>query len=461
MCGVFYIYDQTRSADDLQCDFAGIAKKGLSDRGPDGASEAQGEHWFAMHCLLSITGATKQPASWEHGSYLFNGEIYNDWQQYAPDYGDADYLKDRLDRDGVAAMHDLDGEFALVVVDETKGLLHLAADTFGTKPFYYAADNGRIAAASYDFILQKCGFEDAQRVPANTALTFHLETGKLVEQRLLRPFDFNNQVCDSYEPFGNAFNFAVRKRSERVQRKIYVPVSSGHDSGIIAAELDAMDIPFTAYGFPFGEIEEIFNERYARFRNRNIRCEILQPDMAELDLVQRELQSGIPKFRLTLDPNAPSLYADDDIRNITGYISAAYIAKKGRENGELIALSGQGADEIISDYYNPHSNSRRSHFRGEWEKATEPWPSFYGGWNKLFLESNERIVGHYGIETRYPFLDYGVVQAFLNLTPDMKRDRYKGCIAHRMDQLGYPYHDRKLGFAGFERELPDQITTNV
>jgi len=149
------------------------------------------------------------------------------------------------------------------------------------------------------------------------------------------------------------------------------------------------------------------------------------------------------------------VYEDDDVRNVTGFIAAAYIARLARSRGELIALSGQGADEIISDYYNPHSNSRRSVFRGEWEKATKPWENFYGGWNRLFLECNERIYGHYGIETRYPFLDHAVVQAFLNLTPDMKRKRYKGCIAHRMDQLNYPYHDRKLGFAGFERETLD------
>ena len=34
-------------------------------------------------------------------------------------------------------------------------------------------------------------------------------------------------------------------------------------------------------------------------------------------------------------------------------------------------MSGQGADEIISDYYNEFTNSRRSCFKGNWKLAKE------------------------------------------------------------------------------------------
>lgn len=87
--------------------------------------------------------------------------------------------------------------------------------------------------------------------------------------------------------------------------------------------------------------------------------------------------------------------------------------------------------------------------KGNWENVTGPWKNFYGGWNRLFLGGNERISGHFGIETRYPYLDFDVVQEYLNLHPKLKQQTYKAPITNRLSELGFPQHERKLGFAGF------------
>ena len=73
------------------------------------------------------------------------------------------------------------------------------------------------------------------------------------------------------------------------------------------------------------------------------------------------------------------------ILEICGFIAASYIISKAKENNEKVLISGQGADEIISDYYNIHTNSRKSCMKGDWTKATKPWRNFYGGWNAAFL----------------------------------------------------------------------------
>ena len=67
-----------------------------------------------------------------------------------------------------------------------------------------------------------------------------------------------------------------------------------------------------------------------------------------------------------------------------------------------------------------------------------------------FLEAPEQITDHLDIETRYPLLDPLVIQQFLDLTPELKDQRYKACTSHRLDQLKFPYHDRKIGFSRFE-----------
>jgi len=449
MCGIFFVFDQNATGAELGARYLDMAADYLKYRGPDGASSATGDHWVALHTLLSITGATKQPVVWQHGIALYNGEIYNDWQSYSPEYGDADLLRSALDADGAEAIMNLDGEYALIVLDESSQTLWLSSDTFRTKPIYYAIEGERIGCASYDYILKDAGFTAPVPLDANTVLQIDLRTMSIQKQHTLHVFRFDAAYVEEYDQFGEAFHEAVAKRAANIQRGLYVPLSSGHDSGLIAAELEAANIPFQAYGFEFAEVTDVIAARFKRLSENEIPGRFLAPSPSERADIKRQLIDGIPAFHLVVDDLGSNLYDHTDIRNVSGYVAAAYMARTARENGQLIALSGQGADEIISDYFNPFSNSRRSYFRGQWEKATKPWPNFFGGWNRVFLEATERIVGHYGIETRYPFLDRAVVQAFLDLSPEAKGRRYKGCISHRMDALNYPYHDRKIGFTGF------------
>ena len=71
-----------------------------------------------------------------------------------------------------------------------------------------------------------------------------------------------------------------------------------------------------------------------------------------------------------------------------------------REDGYVISLSGQGADEIITDYST--GSMKMSELKGEWSNLRKPWKNFFG-WNKIFLGATERISGLFGIETRYLF----------------------------------------------------------
>ena len=57
------------------------------------------------------------------------------------------------------------------------------------------------------------------------------------------------------------------------------------------------------------------------------------------------------------------------------------------------------------------------------------------------------VAGLFGIEGRYPFLDRQLIQAFLQLTPALKNQRYKHCIASFLEAHDYPYEANvKTGF---------------
>ena len=66
-----------------------------------------------------------------------------------------------------------------------------------------------------------------------------------------------------------------------------------------------------------------------------------------------------------------------------------------------------------------------------------------------YLMKEEIIGGAYGIEARYPFLDFEVVQEFLWLAPEIKNRNYKNVITSMIQDHGYPARDTiKLGFGG-------------
>ena len=135
-----------------------------------------------------------------------------------------------------------------------------------------------------------------------------------------------------------------------------------------------------------------------------------------------------------------------------GSVGLGVICARAKAAGLRIYMSGQGADEVISDYgRDGHRIYDHSTLQGTFPKDLEavfPWSNFYGGTQQAYIAKEDQVSGMYGLEGRYPFLDRDVVQAFLNLTPAMKNAKYKGPIAAALDQLDWPYTpDEKVGFS--------------
>ena len=111
-----------------------------------------------------------------------------------------------------------------------------------------------------------------------------------------------------------------------------------------------------------------------------------------------------------------------------------------KRHGYNIFIAGQGADEIISNYYED------SAFFVDLQLQF-PWENFFNGDNRLFIDQYEYIGGAYGVEVRYPFLDKVFVQEFLHLTKEMKNKFYKSVIAEYLNRNNMPTKDIKVGFS--------------
>jgi asparagine synthetase B (glutamine-hydrolysing) len=128
---------------------------------------------------------------------------------------------------------------------------------------------------------------------------------------------------------------------------------------------------------------------------------------------------------------------------------AAICTRANLEN-KRIYLSGQGADEIISDYgFNGKKIYPHSSFGGLFPQNLNtffPWHSFFDGTQIQYLNKEEYIAGHYGIETRYPFLDKYLVQEFLWLDFSLKNSKYKSVLNEYLTQNQFPFSEEKIGF---------------
>jgi asparagine synthetase B (glutamine-hydrolysing) len=140
-----------------------------------------------------------------------------------------------------------------------------------------------------------------------------------------------------------------------------------------------------------------------------------------------------------------------NMREDAGALGLAQVADFAQRNGYRVYLSGSGADETISDYaISGKPIFSHSNFSGIFPsdlKEIFPWPSFYGSTQRSYLGKEECIAGNYGLDTRYPFLDVDVVQAYLNLKSNLKNMKYKAPIFNYLVKEKMPTQfDMKFGF---------------
>ncbi len=135
----------------------------LHHRGPDGhGTWVSGDHRFTLgHTRLSIIGLEngEQPiASPDQRIHMVvNGEFYGyrdvrdrlrrDGCRFSTD-SDSEIALHLYQRQGMQAVRELRGEFAVVIADEREGALIGLRDRFGIKPLFYAVVKGEVYFAS-------------------------------------------------------------------------------------------------------------------------------------------------------------------------------------------------------------------------------------------------------------------------------------------------------------------------
>ena len=440
-------------------------------RGPDRTRFFEYCGYTVYHCLLDVNQcAIEQPLDLGDKVIVFNGQIYSisasegqEGAEIQPHGGDdsallADVFRPlSTDTEIREGFDRLNGEFSIAIICED-GRLFFGKDTFGTKPLSYGlTDSGRAVAASYAESIASLGkgtFRLLTLQEVGAGQLVRILDGEMSEESIGHTFDFASAGTGTYDDWLSAFQNSLKKRALTRGRLPFVPMSSGLDSGLIVAEMLNMGLDFYAFVAPYAEDKLVLEARLDILRSKSVALEIVEPSAAEVQDVVSHLELLFPSYRVALDNGEPENYPDPKLTAITGVIALGAIFQRARSRGLLTQITGQGADEIYTDYSS--GSMRMSSLKGNWSLSAQEWPNFRNGWQAVFLSTSERIAGAYSIESRYPFLEASSAQAFLGLSHSDRYRRLKEPIVRRLEDLGFPFHESKQGFVGFDSRIIEE-----
>jgi asparagine synthetase B (glutamine-hydrolysing) len=419
----------------------------VARRGPDLAAKIHYRGLVCFHSLLSLTDKfTPQPFISKCGMRLcmFNGEIYNAQKLGAKD-GDGSILLPLYERDGPEFARQLDGEFSIVIVDFDRERITTCTDTFATKPLWFGCSTQGFAIASYESALLGLGINKPVKQEANSILVFSLAGCELIERHELTTFSLDQHKM-TFDDWTKAFRDSVSKRAKS-SKGLFVALSSGYDSGAIACELWRQQIPFLPISISGKEDLNVLRQRH-ELLNRGV---LISPNPDVIAESERFLKLNCEPFQYSFFISGTTVRRQS-VFSDRASVGLALVCQTARANDLRVGLSGQGVDEIISDYgFGGRRISPHSTFGGLFPETLAdifPWPSFFGASQYSYLGKEECVMGTYGIEGRYPFLDPALVQEFLWLHPTLKNSRYKAPLANYLEECRFPFFEgRKIGFA--------------
>jgi asparagine synthase (glutamine-hydrolysing) len=379
MCGIAGYIGDKKISKDIIC----RTLQKMKHRGPDHADykefkRSDNRYIYLLHARLSIIDLDKrshQPFVVGSKSLIFNGEIYNylELRKNMEDEGinfytksDTEVLIHYLCKYGLDAFNYFEGMWAFACYDKSDGTLLLSRDRFGEKPLYIYEDNTGLYFASepkavfslmgkplpvnynqiYRYMINgykslykkdETFFEGLKELPSSTYLLINRESKQKTE-RYWNP-RFKPDLSMTFED-------AVAGTRERILRSVElrlrsdVPLSfcmsGGIDSNtLICAAKQVFN--YDVHGFTVWNEDERYEER---------------------EYVENVInEKGIKHTKVYIKPDnflerikALICYHDAPVYTISYYVHWL-LMKEVHNNGYRVNVSGTGADELFSGYY--------------------------------------------------------------------------------------------------------------
>ncbi|HEX5170647.1 MAG TPA: asparagine synthase (glutamine-hydrolyzing) [Cyclobacteriaceae bacterium] len=360
------------------------ATMALEKRGPD-FQDIYIDEWVGLgHRRLSIidtSAAGNQPMWDDSGRYciVYNGEIFNyqDLKLKLIDSGvtfhsnsDTEVLLRLYIKEKEQCLNKLNGFFSFCIYDKTEQSFFVARDRYGVKPLLYVFDEDKFIFASEMKSILKYGIEkdldytslytflQLNYIPA--PVTIFKNVKKLLPGHYLK-ISYQKVKEEAYYeiplqkgvPDSGSYDDAKEKLKDlldkSVQRRLIsdVPLgaflSGGIDSSVITALASKHKPDLHTFSIGYRD-EKFFDEtEYAQLIARHFKT-----DHTVFSLSNEDLYSHLHSILNYIDEP----FADSSA-------IAVYILSKETRKHATVALSGDGADELLAGY-NKHSAFLRS-----------------------------------------------------------------------------------------------------
>ena len=360
---------------------------------------------------LPITGNYPQPYVGKKYKVWFNGFISN-YKELAtlhnipnPSGTDTEVLGEFIERE--LPFDQLNGFFAIVIVNRADGELQAVTDRHGIKQLYRYTDQDTgttyiaseiksILAVTSGHVLQPSAVFDWQySLGCLTAHTIFRGITKVPRFTAAIP----KPITPTYDEAVSHVTLLLAKAIDRnlTSLKSAVFLSGGIDSGFLS---------------------QTVNPDYC------ISMDYQEPELSEIGWIKKQSVAQHVIFQHnseTFDRFADrTLHALDDLRVGACYTNFA-LTELASKLGVAVLFSGAGSDEIFHSYDHPYSRSIIEVTKRTSLYPLSDLPSFHTheqyDWAYLrgILTVEDRMSGAFALETRYPYLDNDLVNYVLSL----------------------------------------------
>lgn len=372
MCGILGVYGREIDIENFKSALDLISHRGPDDDGIISRSNLIFGHRRLSIVDLSPTGHQPMIDPVTGSIIVYNGEIYNHIEirnklikigYKFRGTSDTEVLLYALIEWDIEALKHLNGMWSFAFWSPTSGNLLISRDRFGVKPLYYINNKNYFAFSSEPKALLKLfpdyrklneeallnflgnnllyangkSFYDGIEVlpPAHYAIVSNGHSRFISKKYWNYPLNENIHIKEEHaiDEFEELFDNSVQLRL-RSDVKIGVTLSGGLDSTAVltaAAKYGGQINSFTSI-YDDKSISEVEWAKIAANKSNSILTSVSSPDKNWFDTLKK----------ISWHMDAP------------GYSPAVYplwnLMKKSRENGVLVLLEGQGADEAFAGY---------------------------------------------------------------------------------------------------------------
>ena len=426
MCGIFFY---TCGVPNDRGNALLRAIQALERRGPEDTRvrtiEGYGTFGFTRLAINGLNELAMQPMTQEDRTWVCNGEIYN-WRALAQQHdlrthtgSDCEVLGGMYEKfchSGISLdtyFKELDGVFAMVMVDEGRQQTIVARDPYGVRPLYKGVcrTTGRpVFASEMKALIPFC--DEMEAFPPGHYQVIHMLGGGLYRMESPKAYHtipFVKQphyknIEEAGHSLKTAIVEAVRKRVENTSREIGCLLSGGLDSSLIAA-LVAKELRET--GRPPLRTYSIGMERSSDLLHARLVAEHIGSIHTEVFVTAEDLFAAVPEVIRAIESY--------DTTTVRASVPNYLLAKKIRETSDCkVIFNGDGSDEVFGSYLYFNAAPSDAAFEDECRRLLTDIHMFD-------VLRSDRSISSNGLEARTPYLDKQFVATALAMPTEIRR----------------------------------------